>query len=852
MKKRILLLTISVLMGFLSRATAFTVDGIAYTVTDAANKTVSVGDGSSPSIDQKTSGAFTVPAQVFYGTETYTVTYIGKKAFENCTRLTSITIPNSVTYIGFMAFVYCSGLTSITIPNSVTDIGDIAFAYCTGLTSITIPNSVTYIGNGAFGYCSGLTSITIPNSVTYIGNGAFGYCSGLTSITIPNSVTSIGERAFEGCSGLTSITIPNSVTSIGDAAFANCFGLTSITIPNSVTHIGASAFYNCVGLTSVTIPNSVTSIGDWTFYGCLGLTSITIPNSVTHIGQGAFEDCSSLTSITIPNSVTSIGDQAFFNCESLTSIIIPGSVTSIGDIVFQECSRLTSIHEQNKNPANINLSGMALRYIPTTCTLYVPKNSKRLYEAADQWKDFTLIEEDNIAPVANSRADQTVDEGTTVTLNGSTSSDADDDALSYQWTAPTGITLNSATSASPTFTAPDVINDTPYIFTLEVSDGTASSTDQVVITVIANNPPYAYAGKDKTVNEGEVVTLDGSESSDPEGSSLDYYWVAPKGIVLNSITIAKPSFTAPQVTVDTKFRFLLSVNDGTDESNNFGIVYITVKSVNHTPVADAGSNQLVKEGSVVALNGGTSTDTDGDPLTYAWTAPDGITLSAATTSGTTFTAPVVTTDTPFTFSLVVNDGTVSSTAATVVITVMHQNIAPVANAGQPQTLKGLRTVTLDGSASSDPDNDALTYLWTAPTEIVLSSATVANPTFEAPNVATPTTYSFTLVVSDGKLSSTATVTITVTPVPTAIHSYDTSTSLSIYPNPFNGPVNIDWDGNINGKGILQVYSIAGNLIAKLELTGPHTVTGFSGLTSGIYLFRVTINGETMTRKVVMK
>ena len=317
------------------------------------------------------------------------VTSIGDYAFQNCSSLTSITIPNSVTTIGFRAFSHCSSLTSITIPNSVTSIGSSAFSHCSSLTSITIPNSVTSIGSSAFSHCSSLTSITIPNSVTSIGEYAFRDCSSLTSITIPNSVTSIGEYAFYECFSLTSVTIGNSVTSIGDGAFSSCSSLTSVTIPNSVTSIGSSAFSHCSSLTSITIPNSVTSIGDGAFYGtgiykdnsnwdnwsndalyiddclitarasisgaytikentrliadcafshCSSLTSITIPNSVTSIGSSAFSHCSSLTSITIPNSVTSIGYGAFSSCSSLTSITIPNSVTSIEDRAFNLCA----------------------------------------------------------------------------------------------------------------------------------------------------------------------------------------------------------------------------------------------------------------------------------------------------------------------------------------------------------------------------------------------------------------------------------------------------------------------------------------------------------------------------------
>ncbi len=110
----------------------------------------------------------------------------------------------------------------------VTKIGNHAFDYCSGLTSITIPNTVASIGENAFGECSGLTSVTIPNSVTRISNYAFSGCNGLTSITIPNSVTAIGDYTFWGCTGLTTVTIPGSVTSIGDFAFFNCDSMTDL------------------------------------------------------------------------------------------------------------------------------------------------------------------------------------------------------------------------------------------------------------------------------------------------------------------------------------------------------------------------------------------------------------------------------------------------------------------------------------------------------------------------------------------------------------------------------------------------------------------------------------------------
>ncbi|MFA7081604.1 MAG: leucine-rich repeat domain-containing protein [Bacteroidales bacterium] len=112
------------------------------------------------SYDNEYKGSVSIPDSVQYNGHYYKVTAIGHNAFQNCTELTSITIPNSVTLIDDYAFHHCTGLTSMVIPNSVTLINSYAFAVCNELTSITIPNSVSHIDFSAFGGCTGLTSIT--------------------------------------------------------------------------------------------------------------------------------------------------------------------------------------------------------------------------------------------------------------------------------------------------------------------------------------------------------------------------------------------------------------------------------------------------------------------------------------------------------------------------------------------------------------------------------------------------------------------------------------------------------------------------------------------------------------------
>ena len=400
---RQLALLLALLLFSSSSALAYDccIDGIYYNL-NTTDKTASVTDND----NNRYSGDVVIPETIAYNNAIYSVTSIGESAFDYCSRLTSVVIPNSVTSIGDYAFAGCSGLTSVVIPNSVTTIDYKAFANCSGLTSVTIPNSVTAIGGWAFinctrlssvsfnaekcikmGYrkdvqgvyfvfagCTSLTTLTIGDKVTTIPSNAFRKCSALTSVTIGNSVTSIGFNAFYDCSKLTSVTIPNSVTHIGDEAFSGCSKLTSVIFnAEKCIEIGLPIFKNCTSLSCLTIGDKVSIIPKLSFYNFTSLVvdrnngkydsrdncnaiietstnelikgckSTLIPNSVTSIGESAFAYCSGLTSVTIGNSVTTIGRGAFAGCSGLTSVTIGNSVTSIGEWAFAGCSGLTSV-----------------------------------------------------------------------------------------------------------------------------------------------------------------------------------------------------------------------------------------------------------------------------------------------------------------------------------------------------------------------------------------------------------------------------------------------------------------------------------------------------------------------------
>lgn len=291
------------------------------------------------------------------------VTTIARSAFWGCSSLSRIDLPEGVTTIGHSAFYGCEKLSSVKLPNSLTTIEGFAFSGCNGLT-ITIPDNVESMSMLTFSDCTGLditipgrfltkienpigsnckdVRVTIAEGTTVIEEYAFQKRPGIVSVTIPESVTSIGHAAFWQCSGLTDIIIPSSVTEIGDDAFSKCTNLTNVTLPDGLTFIGEGVFVVCKGLVSVVIPNSVKSIEYEAFNGCSALKSIVLPEGMTLIKKWTFADCSSLVDVTLPSTMTTLEYGAFENCTSLRSVTIPNSVNTV-DAPFYGCSSLSDI-----------------------------------------------------------------------------------------------------------------------------------------------------------------------------------------------------------------------------------------------------------------------------------------------------------------------------------------------------------------------------------------------------------------------------------------------------------------------------------------------------------------------------
>ena len=378
----------------------------------------------------------------------------------------------------------------------------------------------------------------------------------------------------------------------------------------------------------------------------------------------------------------------------------------------------------------------------------------------------------NGAPTANAGPDQTVSLGATVLLTAAGSTDPDGNPLRFSWELIAKPDFSAASLSpngqvvNPTFLA-DVAGS--YTFQLNVNDGMVDSAlpDFVTISTL-NSAPTAHAGPDQAGTVGVLVRLNGSGSSDPDGNPLTYVWritSQPGSVLLSNPTSAMPTFTP---NVPGRYECELVVSDGQVTGEPDRVIIVVGGGDNMPPVANAGEDFMAIVGNEYGLNGLQSRDGDNDPLTYRWaltTRPEG---SNASISGVSSPTPTVRIDAQgsYTVQLIVNDGVVDSIPDTLTITTERSgsNLPPVADAGQDQTVQPNRMVTLDGTQSRDPNEDALTFKWTftskpSGSDTSLDNSTSSRPSF-VPDVAGR--YIVQCIVNDTKVDSVPdTVTILV-------------------------------------------------------------------------------------------
>ncbi|MFA8434719.1 MAG: C25 family cysteine peptidase [Marinifilaceae bacterium] len=467
------------------------------------------------------------------------------------------------------------------------------------------------------------------------------------------------------------------------------------------------------------------------------------------------------------------------------------------------------------------------------------------------------IENENEAPVANAGKAQTVNEGDVVNLDASASSDPDaNTTLTYSWTSVEGLALTGAGTATPSFTAPEVETNKTYTFELTVSDGELEDKTTVVVTVNnVNKAPVADAGKAQVVKEGTVVRLDASASSDADGQTLTFSWTCEEGVELTNANTATPNFTAPEVDAATDYHFVVTVSDGDLESTAKVVVTVNnVDPIQHNLVANAGEAQTVNEGDVVSLDASASTDDDPEAsLTFSWICEEGIELTDANTAKPSFTAPEVDAATDYHFVVTVSNGNSEATAK-VVITVNNvepENHAPVADAGEAQTVNPGDVVDLDASASSDEDEDQLVYEWTSPDGISIENHTAAHASFVAPEVDTDTDFGIHLKVSDGTDVAETTVVITVKATITGITDVDTSIkSIDLYPNPCVREFRIRLAERPVDAVTYEVCNAIGKVVSQGKLFEKETLIPVS-FASGLYFVRIHVNKDCVVKKLIV-
>jgi hypothetical protein len=449
--------------------------------------------------------------------------------------------------------------------------------------------------------------------------------------------------------------------------------------------------------------------------------------------------------------------------------------------------------------------------------------------------DITII---NRAPVADAGVDHSGRPADPIILDGSASYDPDGDAIIYSWTELSGpsATITNSTQAVAWLTTSFV---GVFQMMIEARDAFAGWTLDFVNITVANAPPVANAGPDQIGYRNTRVDLDGSGSTDIGGIIVSYLWTQTSGpaVTLNGANAVLAWFTP---TTMGNYAFTLNV---TDNDGAWNADSMNVDVVNRRPVANAGTDAGAFKNTLLTLDGSLSLDPDDDTLSFAWTQVSGpiVALTGANTAKPTFTPTM---SGVYVFNLTVNDGFGGLDWDNVTITVTNRD--PIADAGMDQTVAVGSLVTLDGSASSDPDGDPKTFAWTQTSgpAVTLIGADTAKPTFTPTVIAI---YSFQVRVSDNDGGSrTDTMTVNV------INGLPPVADAKVWPGStgrigtvfvFDGSNSTDPDGTITGY-LWDFGDLATNPRAK----APHSFG-----TAQVFTVKLTVtDNDGMTNRTTLQ
>lgn len=320
--------------------------------------------------------------------------YINREAFEGCTSLKNVTLPQTLKTIGGEAFRGCSKLRAIEIPDSVTSVAYRAFMDCLQLKQATIGGSIQewpedWGDSSVFANCPVLESVTFRPGITTLPYRFFKDCRALKQITLPEGLLYLEAEIFVGCSALEAVNFPSTLDTIGNYAFDGCAALKKADLPENLRIIGNGAFRG-TALTEVIIPNACTDIGYYAFRDCKEIQHVTLGEMVSNWTEdwgtnAAFENCTSLKTLTVESGVNSIGTYAFRNCSQLESVEIPATSISVGEYAFANCTALkdaTVYRGEIENNAFENcssLESLTIRKV-TSIGSYAFYNCSALYD----------------------------------------------------------------------------------------------------------------------------------------------------------------------------------------------------------------------------------------------------------------------------------------------------------------------------------------------------------------------------------------------------------------------------------------------------------------------------------------
>ena len=245
--------------------------------------------------------------------------YYGYSAFYNQPKLAKITISPSVTKIAPYLFYKNAAITITELPK-VKEIGRSAFEECSKLTTLNLGQALETVGDCAFQNCTNVTKLTFPDATTEIGSRAFAYCSSVTEITVGQGLKSVGDYSFFDCGSFTALVLPDKFTTMGRSAFEGCRKLTNAKLGQSLTSVPERAFKNCIALSEMNLPATVKSIGDQAFYNDSTIAVVTMREGLETIGNEVFWNNSGVRSFVIPGTVQTIGTNSFYGCTNTSTL----------------------------------------------------------------------------------------------------------------------------------------------------------------------------------------------------------------------------------------------------------------------------------------------------------------------------------------------------------------------------------------------------------------------------------------------------------------------------------------------------------------------------------------------------